>query len=155
MTPIAKAEAVADCSLEHAFSIISNMERFKDWFPKVISISSANNLPHGEINKAYVERVSVPLRGTQSIEIVVRESVPHRRFVTEGHLPPLLPRMEVNLTPIDGGTTLISWQMLSRSTNPLVKALLLPVAKRVMQRRASIGLKKLKALLEGAYPSNQ
>ncbi|MEZ5703527.1 MAG: SRPBCC family protein, partial [Burkholderiaceae bacterium] len=125
-----------------------NMERFKDWFPKVMSISSANKLPHGEVNKTSVERVSLPLRGTQAIEIVVKESVPNRRFVTEGQLPPLLPRMEIDLAPVDGGTTLISWQMFSRSANPLVKALLLPFAKRIVQRRASVGVLRLKAMLE-------
>ncbi len=152
MTPIAKAEAVANCSAEHAFSIISNMERFKEWFPQVISITSSNQLDHGTIDKAYVERVSVPLRGTQSVEIVVRESLPNRRFVTEGQLVPLLPRMEIDLTRIDDGMTLIKWQMLSRSKSLLVKTLLLPMAKTIVQRRATLGLKRLKALLEEPRP---
>ncbi|MBU0889666.1 MAG: SRPBCC family protein, partial [Gammaproteobacteria bacterium] len=105
---IAETSVCVDCSIEHAFSVVSNMERFGEWFPEVISISSMNDLNHGEVNKTYVELVSVPLQGKRSIEIVVKESVPCSRFVTEGRLFPLLPRMEIELvTQAESKTNII------------------------------------------------
>lgn len=148
MILIADTDVVVDCSIEHAFSVVSNMERFGEWFPEVISIRSVNDLNHGEVNKTYVERVSVPLQGRRSVEIVVKESVPCSRFVTEGRLMPLLPRMEIELTTLNAGKTLIKWRMLSRSRSLFVKLVLLPLAKMVMQKRAEAGVLALKLLLE-------
>jgi hypothetical protein len=149
MILIAETNVLVECSVEHAFSVVSNMERFGEWFPEVISISSMNDLNHGEVNKTYVELVSVPLQGKRSIEIVVKESVPCSRFVTEGKLFPLLPRMEIELLTQAESKTNIKWRMLSRSKSRIVKLLLLPVAKVIMQKRAAAGVFALKSLLEG------
>ena len=148
MTLIAQAETLVNCSASHAFSLVSNMERFGDWFPAVKSINSVNDLPHGKVGKKYLETVSVPFRGERQIEITVKEAIKNQRFVTEGQFLPLLPRMEIELTKQSESETVLQWRMYSRSTSKAVKMLLLPLAKGVMQKRAVIGANRLKKLLE-------
>lgn len=150
MVLIAQTETKVNCSVNHAFSIVSNMERFGDWFPSVISINSLNDLAHGEVGKKYIETVSVPLQGKREIEIEVKESIENQSFVTEGRFPPLLPRMEVEISETAENQTNIKWCMFSRTNSQVVKMLLLPLAKSIMQKRANIGAAQLKALLEQA-----
>lgn len=150
MIPIAKTETNIQCSASEAFRLISNMERFREWFPAVISIRSVNDLPHGEVGKKYLETVSIPLRGERDIELTVKESTENKRFVTEGKFPPLLPRMEVQINQTGGTEVIVKWAMFSRSKSRVVQFLLLPLAKSIMQKRANIGAANLKALLEKA-----
>jgi hypothetical protein len=151
MTLIAKTETTIKCSAAHAFSVVSNMERFGDWFPSVKSIKSVNDFPHGKVGKKYNEIVSIPLSGDREIEITVKESIKNVLFVTEGQFAPLLPRMEVAITETGENEIFLQWSMYSRSASKAVKMLLLPLAKSTMQKRANIGANKLKGLLEGSH----
>lgn len=148
MTLIARTTIAIKCSSESAFSVVSNMERFGDWFPGVKSIKSINNLPHGEVGKKYLEIVSVPIGGEKEIEITVKESIRFERFVTEGRFLPLLPRMEVVIANSGENEISLQWSMYSRSDSMAVKILLLPLVKKTMQKRANIGSVRLKRLLE-------
>lgn len=148
MEVIASSKTIINSSSEKVFSIVSDMARFGDWFPEVISIKSNDELATGEIGKKYLETVSVPFRGSDQIEITVVDSVPSSRFVTEGRFPPLLPRMEIEIHQKGNGVSELSWSMFSRNNNFFVRLLLLPVARKIMQKRANIGVLKLKALIE-------
>jgi hypothetical protein len=131
------------------FAYVSNMENFGEWFPGVISIKSSNALDHGQPGKQYLETVLVPLRGTQQITLEVREAREGQFFATEGRFPPLLPRMEIELRGADAGSCELRWRMFSRSDNAIVKYTLLPLAKRLMAKRAALGLAALKERMEG------
>lgn len=155
MKSIAKTETMIQSSAADAFSLLSNMERFSEWFPAVISITSSNDLPHGETGKKYLETVSIPLRGTMKIEITVKESIVNRKFVTEGKFPPLFPRMEISISELSEKEISIKWEMFSRSNSKLVHAMLLPLARKTMQKRADIGAARLKALLENSDQSRK
>jgi hypothetical protein len=152
-TLLARGSVTVDCSAALAWATVSNMERFGDWFPAVQAVASANALPHGMVGKAYLETVAVPLRGLRQVEITVKEALPAQRFVTEGRLPPLLPRMEIALDAQGPTRTRIDWAMYSRSRSALVRWLLLPLASRTLQRRADSGLARLKTQLESARSS--
>lgn len=130
------------------FDLISNMQRFGEWFPGVIKIQAGNDLAHGEVGKTYLETVQVPLRGKQEILLTVVESVHGERFVTEGEFAPLLPRMEIRLNQQGAEKVEVCWRMLSRTQSLAVRLLLLPLASRVLSRRANIGLQRLKRLCE-------
>lgn len=150
MTLIAQTRTNIQCSSEKAFSMISNMERFGEWFPAVLSIQSENELAHCQVGKKYLETVAVPLRGTRLIELTVKESVANQRFVTEGKFPPLLPRMEIEIAEAGNNQITLQWSMFSRNTNRFVIFLLLPLAKTIMQKRANIGVARLKTVLESS-----
>jgi hypothetical protein len=138
------------CPVDVAYRFTCNLERFGAWFPGVIAIESANHLPHLEVGKQYLETVSIPLRGTRKVGITVKEVELNRRFVTEGTLVPLLPRMEIDFRATGPGSCEVSWQMRSRTTRWLARRLMVPLARRVMQKRAAVGLAALKRTLETA-----
>ena len=130
------------------FDYVTDMERFGDWFPGVVAIEPANWRDSGRAGKEYLETVRVPLRGERQISIVVRESQPHQFFATEGKFPPLLPRMEVEFAPGEGGSCDLTWRMFSRNRGLVFRFTMLPLARRVMRKRAAIGLKRLGKKLE-------
>lgn len=130
------------------FAYVSNMENFGEWFPGVISIASSNALDHGQPGKQYLETVLVPLRGTRQITLDVREVREGEFFATEGRFPPLMPRMEMGLRSADANSCELTWRMFSRSDNLIVKYTLLPLAKRLVKKRAALGVAALKKRME-------
>lgn len=130
------------------FNYVSNMENFGAWFPSVISIVSNNEEPHGVIGKKYLETVKIPFAGLKKIPISVVDSKQDAFFVTEGDFSPLFPRMEIEIKRIDNASSAMSWRMYSRNNSRMAKMLLLPLAKSVMQKRANVGIKRLKVNLE-------
>ncbi|MDR7305124.1 SRPBCC family protein [Rhodoferax saidenbachensis] len=134
------------------FGYVSNMERFGEWFPGVISIASANALDHGQQGKEYLETVSVPLRGMRKVKMEVREVRGHQLFATEGQFPPLMPRMEIALRETGPNSCELTWRMFSRNTSWTARLTLLPLARRVMDKRATLGVAALKKRLEAGEP---
>jgi len=145
---ITKASVDINQPISVVFDYVSNMERFENWFPEVISIKSANDMMHGDIGKEYFEKVNIPVRGEKRIKITVKEVEDNKRFVTEGSFPPLLPRMEISLTENNLESCTLNYRMYSRNNNPLVRIFLLPIAKIVMSKRATKGVSNLKYKLE-------
>lgn len=152
MILLAQAETAISATAAQAFHLLSNMERFQAWFPAVVSIESANGLRHGEVGKKYLETVVVPLTGKRKIELTVVDAVENQRFVTEGDFRPLLPRMEISISETEHHQIRVHWAMYSRSTHWAVRLLVLPMAKAVLQKRANVAAKRLKALLEQQPP---
>jgi len=148
MILVASTSAIINSSVTNAYSLISNMERFGEWFPSVIAIRSINKLTHSEVGKKYSERVDVPFMGAREIEITVTQAIENYHFATEGQFLPLLPRMEIYLHQESESTVRIEWAMFSRSSNKFVKILLLPLVKPTMQKRAKAGISTLKMILE-------
>ncbi|MFK4073750.1 SRPBCC family protein [Ectopseudomonas khazarica] len=137
------------CSVEVAYGYICNLDNFGEWFPGVIAIESDNELAHAAIGKKYLETVSVPMRGTRKVRITVIAAEPNKLLVTEGKFPPLMPRMEIQFHSTSTDSCRITWRMLSRNKNFIIKATLLPLARRVIRKRAAIGMEQLTKALEG------
>lgn len=148
MNLISEVEISIDRVNTDVFNYVSNMENFGAWFPGVISITSNNEESHGVVGKKYLETVKIPLVGFKKIPITVVGSKQGEFFVTEGDFSPLFPRMEIEIKCIDKMSSKMSWRMYSRNNNRMAKMLLLPLAKSVMQKRAEVGIKRLKANLE-------
>ncbi|TJY55179.1 SRPBCC family protein [Sinimarinibacterium sp. CAU 1509] len=149
---LAEQSTALECSAETAYQYVANLERFGEWFPGVVAIASANDRPHGEPGKTYLETVAIPLRGTRKIMLTVVDARPNQRLVTEGAFLPLLPRMEIDFEPTAAHACRIRWRMFSRNTHPLMRATLIPLTRRIMQRRARLGIARLKIRLDRAQP---
>lgn len=145
---IAEDSVSIDRGNAEVFHYVSNLENFGNWFPGVISIASGNDLRHGEIGKQYMETVAIPFRGKRGITIAVVKSEMNRFIATEGLFPPVMPRMEIELKDADDGSCHVVWRMYSRNQGMLFRIMLLPLAKLVMQKRARLGVKRLKQILE-------
>lgn len=142
-------------SVDDVFAYVCNMERFGEWFPGVISITSLDGANHGQPGKTYLETVYVPLRGRRQIRVQVRDARAPHFLATEGQFRPLLPRMEIALQTTGAQTCTVTWRMFSRNGSAAVRYLLLPLARRVMRRRAAHGLAALKQRMEqGPAPTS-
>lgn len=130
------------------FAYVTDMEQFGEWFPGVLAIESCNGLDHGRKGKEYLETVSVPFRQTRKIRLVVREVRTNRFFTTEGKFRPLIPRMEISLSEAAPGSCELAWRMFSRNNNVIVRHVLLPLARRLIGKRAEAGVASLKKKLE-------
>ena len=136
-------------SAHEVFAYISNMERFGEWFPGVVSITSSDSLAPDVPGKTYLETVCIPFRGRSQITLEVREAFPPHFFATEGQLRPLLPRMEISITPTALSACTVNWSMFSRNRSRGVRWLLLPMARLVLGRRAAKGVANLKSRFAG------
>ena len=152
MYPLASSTVVVDCPRARAFDYAADLENFGEWFPGVIAIVAQDELSFTTVGKAYSETVAVPLRGTRQVLIQVVDVEASRRLVTEGDLPFLLPRMEIEFRAVGVGACEVRWGMFSRNDGALTRLFLLPVAGWLMRRRANRGLGNLKRRLEDGTP---
>ncbi|MBL0728581.1 SRPBCC family protein [Piscinibacter sp. HJYY11] len=145
---LAHTSILISCPVQRAFDFAANLENFSTWFPGVIAIASDDGLPFTAVGKQYRETVAMPLRGRREVSIRVKEAVSPHRLVTEGALATLLPRMEIDFHERGPDACEMTWRMLSRNRALLPRWTVLPLARRVMARRAAVGLRRLKARLE-------
>ncbi|MBF6299125.1 SRPBCC family protein [Nocardia amamiensis] len=145
---LASAEAIVRCSREKTFAYAADLENFAEWFPGVLSVVSHDELPFAESGKLYLETVAVPLRGRRQVLIRVAEATPSRRLVTEGELPLLQPRMEIEFLDAGPDACEVHWRMFSRNKRSLPRWTIFPIARRVMTMRARTALRNLRWRLE-------
>lgn len=152
MYTLADTSIVIACSQAKAFDYTAKLENFPHWFPGVIAIAPGNALPFTTVGKQYRETVATPFGGQRSVVIEVKDVDAPHRLMTEGSMPILLPRMEIEFTALDDGRCRVSWRMWSRNTRRWPRWTMLPLVRRVMTKRAKIGLRQLKDRLEsGAH----
>ncbi|MEM1053043.1 MAG: SRPBCC family protein [Pseudomonadota bacterium] len=139
-------------TIEHAigdvFAFLSNHENYGLWFPEVLAVSPANDLPHGSVGKIYNETLRLPTGRNRQIVIEVVESEPPHLFVMEGRFAPLHPRTEMRLTPKSAQETTVNWQFFSRSQSTIGRFLINAFVKRTVVRQSKTGLQRLKKHLE-------
>jgi hypothetical protein len=145
---LAHTTTFIECPRELAFRYAANLENFAEWFPGVIRVAAANDLPFDARGKQYRETVAVPLRGQRPVSLQVVDVAAPARIVTEGSLPTLLPRMEIVFREAGPGRCEVDWQMHSRSTSGLARWTLLPLARHLMTQRARAAMQRLKTRLE-------
>lgn len=145
---LAEVVVTVACSRAKAFDYAADLENFLHWFPGVSTITATDELPMSTRGKKYTETVSVPLGGTRSVTIQVIEATAPNRIVTHGDMRPILPRMEMEFVQTGQNDCEVHWRMMSRNENRLATCTVLPVAGRVMRRRAQVGLRNLKRQLE-------
>lgn len=147
---LAHTTTLIACPRELAFQYAANLENFAEWFPGVIRMVSANDLPFDAIGKQYRETVAVPLRGQRAVSLRVIDVVAPSRIATEGSLPTLLPSMEIVFRDVGQERCEVDWRMHSRSTSRFARWTMLPLARRLMTKRARAAMQRLKTRLESA-----
>lgn len=145
---LAHTATFIECPRDVAFNYAANLENFAEWFPGVIQIAAANSLPFDAVGKQYRETVAVPLRGQRPVLLRVVEVMTPSRIVTEGALPTVLPRMEIEFREAGPDKCEVDWRMFSRTTSGLARWTILPFARRLMTRRARAGMRRLSHRLE-------
>lgn len=148
---LAHAATLIECPRPAAFDYAANLDNFAQWFPGVIQMAASNELPFDAVGKLYRETVVVPLRGPRAISVRVVEVMPPARIVTEATLSTILPRMEIEFREAGPHRCEVDWRMFSRSTSGVGRWTLLPLARRLMTKRARAALLRLKDRLEAAH----
>jgi hypothetical protein len=82
------------------------------------------------------------------VPIRVVDAEAPRWLVTEGDLMIVMPRMEIRITESSSRQCTVHWRMFSRNSGGLARVLVLPLARRLMRRRAATGVEHLKQRLE-------
>lgn len=147
---LAQADVAIACPSRVAFDYAANLENFPAWFPGVLRVTTTDGLPFDTVGKQYREEFAQPMRGRGFVAIRVVEVEPGTRIVSEGTLASVLPRMEIVCRQTAPGVCEVRWRMFSRRTSGWSRFIVLPLARRVMTRRARRGLQVLKRHLEGA-----
>ncbi|MEH6791622.1 SRPBCC family protein [Parasphingorhabdus sp.] len=145
---LADHRVLIEAPITSVFDFLANHENYALWYPNVISIISANPLPHGHVGKIYQEDIRLPTRRVQQINITVVESRSPNLFVTEGDFVPLHPRMEVHLSEQASGETMLHWRFYSRSQSTIGRWLIPLLLGKTLQRDSGIGLARMKAIVE-------
>lgn len=136
--------------IDEVFEYIANHENYVTWFPGAISVVSSNDQPHGSVGKVYTEQVKLPSGRLAEMKIPVVECNRPTHFATEGHFPPLHPRMEVRLEKLAENRTKLRWIFSSRNQSVLGRFFVRALAKRNLVRRSTEGMAILKLILEQA-----
>jgi hypothetical protein len=144
---LASASVVVECPRHKAFEYVADLTRFAQWFPAVIEVQ-ARDQTIATLGKVYEETISMPLRGRRSVMLRVVDVRMPSRFVTEGSLPLLLPRMEIDFEDVASTACRIQWRMLSRNSARLPRWTVLPLARLTLQKRAETAMRRLKRRLE-------
>lgn len=145
---LAHTATFIQCPREAAFNYAANLENFAQWFPGVAGMAADNDLPFDAVGKQYREALDVPLRGRRSVLLRVVEVKTPSRIVTEAALPTVLPRMEIDFREAGADRCEVDWRMFSRTAGGVGRWTILPLARRLMARRAAAGLRRLRLRLE-------
>ncbi len=147
-TSLASKTVSINRSIVSVFEFLSNHENYIQWFPQVVSIEAADNLPHGTVGKIYKETLLLPNKRHKSMTIQVIESESPVLFITEGNFKPIHPRMEIRLSASSAQVTVVNLKFFSRNQS-LIGRLLIPIfLKKIFARQSELGLRKLKDSLE-------
>lgn len=147
MTVLTCQSILISATSDDIFDYILDLENFGDWFPGIQSITKIDNKPIDSMGKTYKELVRTPFGGALKVLIKVTDIKPNKQIITEGDLTPLLPRMTITLEN-QLSNTLITWKMESRNKSIIFRYTFFLLAKIVLARRATLGLARLKKLLE-------
>lgn len=146
MILLSKAQVVLNSSSKTVFDYVTNMEKYAEWFPGVISIKSKNSLPHARPGKTYLELLRFP-SGEHELTIEVIEAEQGRMLLTHGDLDDILPQMTINVedshAPNEDGCHL-SLQYHSRNTALTEDSEIIKALKHDLAIRAKKGLTNLK-----------
>src|SRR5688572_1904484 len=108
---LASTSVVIECNRERAFQYAADLAHFAEWFPGIIAVRPRDATPPATVGKVYDETLAMPLGRERAVVIRVMEVEPQRRLVTEGSLPLLLPRMEMDFADVGSGACRLQWRM--------------------------------------------
>jgi NADPH:quinone reductase-like Zn-dependent oxidoreductase/uncharacterized protein YndB with AHSA1/START domain len=133
---------------EEVWRFVADLENYPRYFPGIVEMRSADDLPPGSPGKRYAEVARVPLRGEERIAVELVEAVPGERLAFVADLAPVRPRFDLRLRDVGDGHTELRWSCRARNEALWVRASVLPLMARVLAGRAAVGLENLKRLLE-------
>jgi hypothetical protein len=146
--PLVDETLSINCPISKVYEFISDHENYIRWYPGVLAVTSADDLPPGTVGKVYNEILRLPSGRRRSFDIQVMESRAPDLFATEGTLALIHPRMEVRLTATSGTETTLNLRFFSRNQSALGRLLIGTLGPRTIRPQTRSALLKLKSTLE-------
>lgn len=146
---LAQASIEIAVPVERAFDYTIDLENLPNWFPGAARVEGVDEHDTASPGKRYVETIKLPSGREQAVSICLQQVLRPERFVTEGDLPWLLPRMEMTFQTTERQITRVTWAMSSRRKGIGV-ILLLPLLRIVIGARGRTGMQRLKEHLESS-----
>ncbi|NWG45213.1 MAG: zinc-binding dehydrogenase [Alphaproteobacteria bacterium] len=132
---------------EAVFAFVSHLENYPDWFPGVVQMRSADDLPDGTIGKRYNEIAVVPPGREEAVSVEIAEFERGRRLVIHPDLAPVLPKFTYEVVERGAERTEFRWRCEARARGASV-ALAFRLMRAVLRPRLRAGLGNLKRILE-------
>jgi reticulon-4-interacting protein 1, mitochondrial len=135
------------CSAQAFYDFFKNFENYGKWFPGIIYMKSADDLPHGTVGKQYDELAQAPFGKEEKITVQLVAAEVNRHLAIEANLEPFLPRFDYTIHRISDQMVEFEWTCRTRGRS--FKAMLArPVFRKIVGGRADRAMIQLKALLE-------
>jgi carbon monoxide dehydrogenase subunit G len=147
MIELTEASITITTPIDTVFKYVSNMENYKEWFPGVIDITSANDLSHGVVGKTYIETLSLP-NGDAELVIEVDQCEINHLFLTKGNLAGILPQMTVVFSIDEENHCEVRLKYHSRNPELTPTSHIIMALREDLTIRANKGVAKLKAIME-------
>ena len=147
MIELAKASISISAPIHAVFDYVTNMENYKEWFPGVVKIASANSLNHAEVGKKYTETLSLA-SGESQLVIEVVKSESGQLFVTQGDLAGILPQMTIHFSVTDEQNCHVQLQYHARCSSLSESSGMVSALREDLKVRAQKATLELKAILE-------
>lgn len=147
MIELARASALLAAPVSTVFQYVTNMENYGLWFPGVQSITSKNSLPHTAVGKTYIETLAFP-DGEYELTIEVVKCELNRLFLTQGDLDGVLPQMTIEFTSVDDNKCRMNLKYDCRDPQLSEESDLVVSLRKDLAERASLGMRKLRKILE-------
>ncbi len=147
MIKLASTTITINAPTDTVFLYVSNMENYKHWFPGVVDIRSADNMPPGVVGKRYSETLLLP-NGESLLNIEVDRCERPVVFLTKGDLEGILPQMTVLFSENQLGMCEVNLSYHSRSNSLTEGDDVIKLLRGDLEVKAKEGLKTLKGLLE-------
>ncbi len=146
MVQLAQIKKSFELPSSRVYQYVVDMENYGNWFPGVIDIRSVDELPPGAVGKRYLEKIEFP-EGPGELTIEVKQAIPNERFVMEGDLPQLLPRMTVDIadTGDDGCRLTLTYE--SRHPDVAADSAMVDTLHRDLMTRGETALRTLQQIL--------
>ena len=147
MIELAQTSINIAAPINSVFSYVTNMENYKEWFPGVVEIKSANDLEHGDVGKQYKEILSLP-DGDAEMIIEVHQCEKDKLFLMRGSLASLLTQMTATFAENEKGDCQIHLHYHSRNTDLTSDSEFIITLRKDLSLRASEAVVRLKEIME-------
>jgi reticulon-4-interacting protein 1, mitochondrial len=144
---ILRASVEINCSARDLYEFLKNFENYEKWFPGIVQMRSADDLPHGTVGKRYNEIAWVPPGKEEQITVEVVKAESEHHLAIHASLEPFKPRFDYRVEAISPHAVRFHW--LCRARGRSLKAFLArPIMRKVLRPRLALAMQRLKAVME-------
>jgi hypothetical protein len=148
MIPIFETTIDIERSVADVFLWVRDLENYPRWFPGIVDMASADDLPKGQPGKWYgqVDRLFGLIERPLAVQLV--ECAENWSIAFHVIAPPVFPCVEIRTRACSPTATRVTWRLGARSHDLITRRFGVRLLRPGAARRAPLALRRLKELLE-------